>query len=96
MIVIDKKNFIGINYVSGGNFHGSMKGMRYRFHCEKVEELKTLEVCIWPEPFCFEKTEEALKQVTTYTFDEQGLEEGIAWVNEQYVAQQELWKTAKS
>lgn len=95
MEAIKKEQFIGLNYLKKENFHGSMKGMRYRFHCEKAEECTLLEVCIWPEPFCFEKTAEELKQVTEYSFDDQGLLEGIAWVNEQYEDQEELWESTR-
>ncbi|MFI3201223.1 MAG: hypothetical protein R3Y54_06830 [Eubacteriales bacterium] len=96
MEAINQEQFIGLNYLKKENFHGSMKGMRYRFHCEKVDDGTKLEVCIWPEPYCFEKTEDAFKQVKEYTFDEQGLLEGIAWVNEQYLTQEEMWKIAKN
>ena len=54
-----------------------------------------LEVIIWPEPYCFAKTEEEKKQRKEFEFSASGVEMAADWLNEQYVEQKPLWELSK-
>ena len=69
--------------------------MRYRLRKKEEGEEKLLEVVIYPEPFCFEKTAEEEKQFRDFLFTEEGFDQAVAWLNEQYEAQQERWERAR-
>ena len=47
---------------------------------EGAEETK-LRVCVWPEPFAYDRTEEDLKQDSYFEFSDSGIEEAIKWLN---------------
>ena len=46
-------------------------------------ERNTLGVWVWPEPFSFEKTPEEKKIFKEFDFKEDGVIEGLKWINEQ-------------
>ena len=60
--MIDKDKFHVLNYVRKEEYTGSMDGMRYMLKKKEKEDGSALEVIIWPEPYCFSKTEEEKKQ----------------------------------
>lgn len=92
--MIDPDRFISINFIKKEPLTGSMAGMRYRMVKSGEKDAEKLLVTIWPEPFCFEKTEESRKQSQEFSFGSDGLQEAIQWLNEQYEAQIEVWKNA--
>jgi hypothetical protein len=60
---------------------GSNKSMRYRLeHTQDGEQSKLL-VTLWPHPFCFAKTPSELKTLQVFSFDEDGVNAAIAWMN---------------
>lgn len=93
--MIDKNTFHVLNYVKKEEYAGSMDGMRYMLKKKAVSEDNMLEVIIWPEPFGFSKTPENKKQQMEFAFTQEGLEEAIDWMNEQYVKQKPLWDVRK-
>ena len=92
--MIDPDRFMSINFIKKEPLTGSYAGMRYRMVKAGENEAQVLLVTIWPEPFCFEKTEESKKQSKEFPFGSEGLKDAIAWLNEQYEAQMEFWKSA--
>lgn len=42
----------------------------------------SLIVTVWPEPYSYDFTPEEQKTRKQFTFDEQGIEDGVAWINE--------------
>ena len=71
---------ISISFLKKEPFTGSYQGMRYRIEktetpiAEDSDEKKTvLGVCIWPQPFCYDKTEETEKTRETFEFTPEGL-----------------------
>lgn len=88
--MLERKGFMPINYLKKESYTGSFQGMRYKM--EKAvegegEEAKTvLRVFHWPEPFGFDATEDEKKTSTDTSFDEDGIQAGIAWLNEAYKA----------
>ncbi len=75
-------------------FTGSLNGMRYRIALKKKEEPEQefLEVVLYPDEFCFEKTDESVKQYYEFPYSEEGLVQITAFLNEQAESQKDLWK----
>lgn len=93
--MIDKEKFHVLNYVKKEDYTGSMEGMRYMLKKKAAGEEVKLEVIIWPEPFGYGKTPEQKKQRKEFPFSEDGLEQAVNWMNEQYEAQGALWKVMR-
>lgn len=81
---------ISINYIKKEPITGSFQGMRYRM----VKTGDEMEVIIWPEPYNYVKTPEERKQRKKFSLTQEGKEEAVAWMNEQYEVQRELWESA--
>lgn len=79
---------IALNFIKKENLTGSYKGLRYMF----VKEEENLAVTIWPEPYCFEKTDEDKKTKKLFDFSEEGKKEAIDWMNEQYESRISEWQ----
>lgn len=84
MQYIEDTDIYGINYFTYGKpFTGSRGNMRYRIiRSQKEEGDAVLEAAVYPQPYCWEETEEALKQRREFSFTEEGRKEMIAWLNE--------------
>lgn len=54
--------------------------MRYRIGKKEDQ----LEVCTYPEPYAFDATPEEEKKYISFGFSEEGYEEAIAWLNQEY------------
>ena len=87
MITSENKS---INFIKKEDLTGSYKGMRYLMK-RKDEMLITY---IWPEPFCFNKTEEALITSKEFELSTEGKDAAIAWLNEQYETRKPYWDQA--
>lgn len=82
MIQTDMLYKPAFNYIKKERFTGSYEGMRYLLEKKKnKEEVDVLNVCAWPEPLCFEKTDELLKHFMEFDFSEDGLNEAIEWLS---------------
>lgn len=92
--MIDPDRFMPIQFIKKEPLTGSYKGMRYRMIRSGQAEEPALLAAIWPEPFCFEKTDEDKKQFCEFAFSEQGLMEAVAWLNGQYQEQKDVWDKA--
>lgn len=81
-----------MDYFNSGNiFTGSRNGMRYKVEPFQPEDAeKTFLVTIWPEPLCFEKTPDYQKVTKQFPFNEEGRQELLAYLEENYQA--ETWK----
>lgn len=93
--MIEKEKFHVLNYVKKEEYSASMEGMRYMLRKKEAEEGTCLEVIIWPEPYCYAKTEEAKKQRRDFPFSAEGVMEAADWLNEQYVEQKPLWELSR-
>lgn len=78
----------------GNSYCGEHQGMRYILEEKKNEEGSELQVVVWPEPWCREKTDEELQTAEKFAFNQEGLDAGIAWLKEQYEQREEEWKAA--
>lgn len=93
--MVEKKSVLSFNYYTYGQaFTGSDAGKRYRLIKAEREEKKeveegkesekrtVLQVSVWKEPFCYEKTpsEEIIEQ--DFDFSEEGLSLAVDYINE--------------
>lgn len=88
--MITSDDILSLNFYNYGNpFTGSYQGMRYRIIKQKeskdeagnILKEEGLLAVIWPEPFAYEKTEEALKTTQLFPFSEEGKKQVIEWLN---------------
>lgn len=74
-----------IPFLKKEKFTGSDSGMRYRMEKAEGEDGSTiLVVTAWPEPYAFDYTEDSLKLRESFAFNEDGICQGVDWLNEQY------------
>ncbi|MCM1326038.1 MAG: hypothetical protein NC094_08480 [Bacteroidales bacterium] len=76
-------------------YTGCHQGMRYRLETETDGEgIKKLKVTVWPEPFNFFRTPEEEKQSAYFDFEEDGIVDAIAWMNDRLFEDKEKWESA--
>lgn len=94
--MIERKDILSIPYLKKTSFTGSFQGMRFRFLLEKAGEEQHLEIAAWEEPYAYENTldEKKIKMQTAFTED--GICEGIAWLNSLWAREPEKWKQASN
>ena len=88
--MISYEDILSLNFYGYGQpFTGSYKGMRYRILLQKeakdeegnVVTEKGLIAVIWPEPYAFEKTDDAYKVTKVFPFTEEGRQALVDWLN---------------
>lgn len=93
--MINKENFHVLNYVKKEEYTASMDGMRYMLRKKETEDGNVLEVIIWPEPYCYARTEEAKKQRMEFPLTAEGVMAAADWLNEQYEVKKPLWEISR-
>lgn len=75
---------ISLNFIKKEPYAGSGNGTRYILkkkagekHEDGTADPDRLVLCFWPEPNCFEKTDESLKEYREFDFTEEALEEAL-------------------
>lgn len=96
--MIELKDVMPIPFLKKEPFTGSYQGMRYRMAKAEVpvsegsEEMTTrLSVFIWPQPFCFDKTDDALKTQKLFDFSPEGIADAVEWLNNEYINEKKRW-----
>jgi hypothetical protein len=96
--MIEYKDVMPIPFFKKEPFTGSYQGMRYRMEKtdvpddENPEEMITrLCVHVWPQPFCFEKTDEQLKTKQFFEFSSDGILRAVDWMNQIYDNEKTRW-----
>ena len=69
-------------------FSGSYHGMRY--YLKKTDE--GISTFIYPEPWCFEQTPEESKTKKIFPFEQSGLDEAVAWIEEMWTKDRTEWQ----
>ncbi len=91
--MIDLHGQAGLPYINRGVYTGSYHGMRYRLSKKEQEGAeRCLEAVIYPEPFCFEVTAEEEKERKEFPFTEEGFDQAVAWLNQEYEGQRKRWE----
>ncbi len=88
-MVLEKKPMLLKNLGKSGSA-GSYKGMRY-YLC-KEEDMMT--AYVFPEPFAFRYTADAYKTRQTFQWSDEGYEQALVWINNQYETRKEEWEAA--
>lgn len=88
--MLNKETFVPIQFFKKEAYTGSMNGMRYRIN--KVEE--GLEAAVYPEPYCYEATPEEQKIKMIFPFSEEGRQQAVDWINQQYKEKLSIWKSS--
>lgn len=91
MNMIDLHGQAGLPYVNRSVYTGSYQGMRYRLRKSVKDENTFLEAVIYPEPYSFEVTAEEEKTYEEFSFTQEGFDEAVAWLNQEYGRQKERW-----
>ncbi|MCI8494687.1 MAG: hypothetical protein HFI74_03275 [Lachnospiraceae bacterium] len=100
--MIERKDILSIPYLKKTTFTGSYDGLRFRFAVVKKEsevqekEQQVLQITAWEGPYGFDATSEEKKQQIETEFSEEGIQNGIDWLNALWEADPEKWKRAKS
>lgn len=95
--MIDLTGIMSVPFLKKRPFTGSDQGMRYLLRkAERVVEeaagetpavtRTVLEAVVWPEPFGFEATADEKKVTKEFSFDQEGIRQAAAWMNEQHEA----------
>ncbi len=101
--MIQAKDLFGLNhYRYGEAFFGSFHGMRYRLASDPFKRLRPDEstegmgliATIWPEPWSYASTDPEKMTSAHFDFSEEGYEQAVAWLNEQYENDRERWDAA--
>lgn len=87
--MIQREDILSMEYLKKTEYTGGYRGMRYRLEkgsskSDSGEEITVLKVTIWPEPFNYFTTPEESKIREEFTFDEDGVVDAIAWMNDKY------------
>lgn len=84
--IITKEDILSFNhYKKGKPFTGSYKGMRFRIAKEEAkdeDDTDKFRVDVWPEPFCYEATEDDKKTVQRFAFTDEGYNDVIRYLND--------------
>ncbi len=94
--MINRKDFLALNFYAKSPFFGSYNNMHYRISKKVVEgeeEKNVFDVVYWPGPYALDKTSDNLKQYAQFEFSEEGLTAVAEFLNEQYNRQKELWQS---
>lgn len=90
--MLERSQFMPIPYLKKAKFTGSFQGMRFRMEKssrplegrEEGQEETGILTSAWPEPYSFSATDPKLIRQQWSSFDEEGIEKGIAWLNQVY------------
>ena len=82
--MLTRTDFLSLNFVKKEDFTGSYQGMRFMLRSETIEDEKKLKVYLWSEPYGFDATPDEQKIASLFSFDEEGLNQAIDWMNTQY------------
>ncbi|MCR4842852.1 MAG: GNAT family acetyltransferase [Eubacterium sp.] len=82
--MIENTDILSLNYYTYNKpFTGSCEGIRYRISKSTLEDSEdaVFEACVWPEPFAEADTEDELKHIEHFPFDEDGKLAVVEWLN---------------
>ena len=90
--MVKPEEILSMEYLKKSDFTGSTEGMRYRL--EKSGD--ALLCTIWPEPFNYHTTPESEKETAEFTFDRDGVEDAVRWMNDRLFAEHDRFSKAPS
>lgn len=94
--MISYDEVLNMNYYKKTSFDGWTGGMRFRICRETAgDETAFFHAWVWPGPYIFDLTDDALKSDQTFPFTEEGRRQAVDWLNEQYETNPERWPKKK-
>lgn len=95
--MIDLSGMISVPFLKKSRFSGSYCGMRYLLEkgertvteateTEPAQSEPVIRAVIWPEPYGYEATAEEKKHGHDFPFSQAGIDEAVAWLNEEHQA----------
>lgn len=93
IIMIQRDDILPMEYLKKTEFTGCHQGMRYRL--EKAtgsDGEERLRCTVWPEPFNFFKTPDGEKESAEFFFDEDGVGDAVAWMNNRLFDEKDRWE----
>ena len=92
--MIERNDILSMEFLKKSEFTGSHQGMRYRLEGVSLDGGKKLRVTVWPEPFNYFKTPEEEKEREEFSFDEDGVMDAVAWMNDRLFREKDRWERA--
>ncbi len=92
--MIVREDILSMEYLKKTEYTGCHQGMRYRLEGIATEEGKKLKTTVWPEPFNFVTTPEEQKESRLFEFEEDGIIDAIAWMNDCLFRDKDKWERA--
>lgn len=92
--MIERQDILSMEYLKKTEFTGSHQGMRYRLEGVSTGDEKKLLVTVWPEPFNYFTTPEEEKERAEFSFDEDGVVDAVAWMNDRLFEEKDRWDHA--
>lgn len=94
--MIQREDILSMEYLKKTEYTGCHQGMRYRLEkAEGPEGEKKLKVTVWPEPFNFFRTPEEQKTSAVFDFEEDGIVDAIAWMNDRLFEDKDRWQRSQ-
>ncbi len=94
--MIQRQDILSMEYLKKTEFTGSHQGMRYRLEGVFSGDEKKLKATVWPEPFNFITTPLEEKESEEFSFDEDGVTDAVAWMNNRLFEEKDRWEKAGS
>ena len=93
--MIRREEILSLEYLKKTEFTGCHQGMRYRLEgADRDGGEKKLLCTVWPEPFSYSRTADEEKAREELGFDEDGIVEAIAWMNDRLISEKDRWEHA--
>lgn len=93
--MIRREDILSMEYLKKTEYTGCHQGMRYRLEGVSGEDGgKVLRCILWPEPFNFITTPDDQKESRDFSFDEDGVTDAVAWMNDRLFEEKDKWEHA--
>lgn len=89
--MITSKDILNLNFYKKERFTGSYCGMRYLIQKISEDGPDMFQVFNWPGPYNFAATDDTKKTSAVFPFTEEGKQEVVDWLNEQWQNRSGEW-----
>ncbi len=101
--MVKAEEILSMEFLKKTEFTGSSDGMRYRLEKKEIKTVsdsgeertdKLLLCTIWPEPFNFHSTPDSKKESREFSFDRDGVEDAVSWINDRLFSEHDKFSEA--
>lgn len=93
--MLTNQEVLNLNFYKKSHYTGWINPIRFLIKREEVDENAIFHAWVWPGPYIFDLVDEKDKLEFTTTFNEEGKQEVVNWINEQYELYKDIWSTKK-